>query len=303
MRASKKVKGAVLLTAGAALVLGAPTVYADDIESSNNSGLLGGVQALNGAEINLPITVGGAGVLGVGKGDATVKAGNDKGGDDDGGSTKATSKDNSGILSGAQVGNGADVNAPITVCGVGAVLAKGAGDCDVKAGNGDDGDTKATSEDNSGVGGGLQALNGADVNAPISVCGLGVLGRGAADCDVKSGNGGGGNGDDDDDVDISSDDNDGVLGGLQLLNGSDVNAPVSVCGLAVLGGALGNCDVEAGNDDEDEVLGVKKDKDKNGNVRGAVLPKTGAAGLAVLPFGLALVAGGVALRRRVTSEA
>ncbi|MGQ0623798.1 MAG: hypothetical protein ACT4PP_03970 [Sporichthyaceae bacterium] len=295
MRASKKVKGAVLLTAGAALVLGAPTVYADDIESSNNSGLLGGVQALNGAEVNLPITVGGAGVIGVGKGDATVKAGNNKGGG--GGDTKATSKDNSGVLSGAQVGNGADVNAPVTVCGVGAVLARGSGDCNVKAGNGDDGDTEATSEDNSGIGGGLQALNGADVNAPITVCGLAVLGRAGCEADVKSGNGGGGG---DDDVDVTSDDNDGVLGGLQLLNGADVNAPVTVCGLAVLGGALGDCDVEADNDD-DEVLGVKKNK--NGNVRGAVLPKTGAAGLAVLPFGLALLAGGVALRRRVSAEA
>jgi hypothetical protein len=52
MRASKKVKGAVLLTAGAALILGAPTVYADsDTSSSNHGGLLNGVQLLNGVNL------------------------------------------------------------------------------------------------------------------------------------------------------------------------------------------------------------------------------------------------------------
>ena len=76
---------------------------------------------------------------------------------------------------------------------------------------------------------------------------------------------------------------------------------MTVCGLAVLGDAAASCEVEAtnntGGEDEGSVAGVSKDQ--NSAVRGATLPHTGAAGMALIPFGLALVAGGVALRRRV----
>jgi len=74
MRASKKVKGAVLLTAGAALILGAPTVYADT-NTGHNDGLLNGVQALNNVNLNIPINACGVGaLLGGGKGTCSSAA-------------------------------------------------------------------------------------------------------------------------------------------------------------------------------------------------------------------------------------
>jgi hypothetical protein len=422
MRASKKVKGAVLLTAGAALLLGAPTVYADDNTSSGNSGLLSGVQLLNGASVNAPIDLCGVSVLLAGSAaKCSASAGNANGGSGgDGGSASATgkgskavggdggdagsaakagknvSKNNDGLLNGLQVGNNLHVNAPITACGVGALIARGAGKCDVSAGNanggngGEGGDAKAKGKGSKAVGGdggngggaggngsnvssgndgllsGAQLLNNADVNLPITLCGVALLAASAGcSADVDAGNHNGGNGGEGGDANASgkhskaiggdggnggnagtngnnvSSNNDGILSGLQALNNLDVNAPITVCGLALLGRAGCAADVDAGNanggnggDGGDATAshggtaigGDGGDGGDGGNggsggeggeggtavagahadeptaVRDAMLPHTGAAGLALIPFGLALVAGGVALRRRSSSE-
>jgi len=300
MRASKKVQGAVLLSACSALVLGAPSVHADS-SADNNSGLLGGLNLLNGVQLNLPVTVGGAGVLGVGDGTSVVKTGNaakasSSSSNTGGGSSSANN--NHGLLGGLNVGNNLQANVPVTVCGVGALLAHGTGDCAVAAKN-TGGGGSSSANGNSGLVGGLNAANNAQLNVPVTVCGLAVLGD--ADCKsaVAASNAGGGSGSGAGGS-SSANGNSGLLGGLNLLNNLQANIPVTVCGLAVLGDAAASCEVEATNNtggDEGDVAGASKDR--NSAVRGATLPHTGAAGMALIPFGLALVAGGVALRRRV----
>ncbi len=308
MRASKKVKGAVLLSAGAALVLGAPTVHADS-KADGNNGLVSGLNLLNDVQLNVPVTVGGAGVLGVGEGKNTVKTTNEGGGSGSGSSGSSSADDNDGLVSGANVGNNLQANVPVTVCGVGALLARGEGDCEVRSSNSGGGGGSSSADDNEGLVAGANALNNAQLNVPVTVCGLGVLGNADCEADVAASNSGNGDSDgDDDDSDLlgssgdsSSDGNSGLVSGLNLLNGLDANVPVTVCGLAVLGDADATCEVEATNTNGDgDVLGVSTDRPSA--VRGATLPHTGAAGLALIPFGMALVAGGVALRRRVGSE-
>ncbi len=295
MRASKKVKGAVLLSAGAALVLGAPTVHADSSADDNN-GLVSGLNLLNGVQLNAPVTVGGAGVLGVGEGTSTVKTTNE-GSNSGSGGGDSSADGNSGLVSGANVGNNLQANVPVTVCGVGALLARGEGDCDVETRNTKSGGGGSSSaDDNNGLVAGANALNNAQLNVPVTVCGLAVLGDADCEADVTTTNEGGGG----DGSDSSADDDSGLVAGVNLLNNLDANVPVTVCGLAVLGDADATCEVEATNSDDGDVAG--ESRDRNSAVRGATLPHTGAAGLALIPFGLALVAGGVALRRRVGSE-
>jgi len=109
MRASKKVKGAVLLTAGAALILGAPTVYADT-DTGHNAGLLNGVQALNNVNLNIPVNACGVGaLLGAGNGQCKAKAGNDNGG-------------NSVGLGAGRAGSGGETGDPGQVLGSGTEL-------------------------------------------------------------------------------------------------------------------------------------------------------------------------------------
>jgi hypothetical protein len=431
MRASKKVKGAVLLTAGAALFLGAPTVYAagagggdggaggdagssGNVTSSNNGGLLSGLQLLNNSSVNVPATVCGVGaILALGSGTCDAAAGGSNGGDGGsgggavaatGGSThhssggssaeggdgarggnggskgNVTSTGNGGILSGLQVGNNLDLNVPVTACGVGALLARGKGDCDVTSGGqnggggGDGGRAVAasgkgkgsssaeggnggrggnagskgnvTSANNPGILSGAQVLNNSDLNVPITLCGVALLAASAGcDSDVSAGglNGGGGGdgggalalggrrgsssaeggnggrgGNAGSTGNVTSANNGGILSGLQLLNNASVNVPVTVCGLALLGAA--GCEVEVsagganGGDggnggraisvgatrhwDDDSGFGKHRDWEASVVRSAHRLPHTGAAGLALIPFGMALVAGGFALRRR-----
>jgi len=294
MRASKKVKGAVLLSAGAALVLGAPTVHADS-NANDNNGLVSGLNLLNDVQLNVPVTVGGAGVLGAGEGKSTVTTSNDKsGGSSDSGSSNSSANGNSGLVSGANAGNNLQANVPVTVCGVGALLARGDGDCTVKSSNKGSSGGSSSADDNNGLVAGANALNNSQLNVPVTVCGLAVLGNADCSSDVtvsNAGSGSGGSGD------SSADGDSGLVSGLNLLNNLQANVPVTVCGLAVLGDADSTCTVEATNDGNGDVLGASRDR--NSAVRGATLPHTGAAGMALIPFGLALVAGGVALRRRV----
>ena len=434
MRASKKVKGAVLLTAGAALFLGAPTVYAASggdggdggdagskgTNSTSGAGsLLGGLQLLNNADLNVPATVCGVGaILALGSGDCDAYAGSGSGGSggdggsavsgttsghhSSGGSSSATGGDggdggNAGskgdnvtsgrgsILGVLQVGNNLDLNLPVTACGVGALLARGTGDCDASAGSGNggsggkggsavagssrhghggsarggeggDGGNAGSKGDNvtSGRGsilGGAQVLNNADLNVPITLCGVALLAASAgcsADVSAGTGNGGdGGNGggafvnghrvggsavggeggDGGNGGSMGNNVTDGrgsILGGLQLLNNASLNVPVTVCGLALLGRAGCEATVTAGSgnggnggnggsavggtrhhwDDDDSGVGSKHRHYQATVVRSANrLPHTGAAGLALIPFGLAMVAGGVALRRRNSAGA
>ncbi|MGQ0846204.1 MAG: hypothetical protein ACT4QF_18945 [Sporichthyaceae bacterium] len=374
MRASNKVKGAVLLTAGAALVLGAPTVYADT-ETGRNDGLLNGLQVLNGASLNVPVNACGvAALLATAKGECESETGNGNGGDVNlgkngtGGSKAGKGGDqgdvkssrNDGLLNGAQVGNNLTANVPVNACGVGALLGSGRGKCEAKAGDNNGGDVNSsskrsssrsgsagnggdqgnvTSSRNDGLLNGVQALNNVSLNVPVNVCGVGLLlADGRGNCESEAGNGNGGSllggsgrgnaGSGGDQGNTSTSRNSGLLNGLQLLNNLDANVPVTVCGLAVLGSARCSVDVEAGNRnggdvirgggrdrdhdrdrDRDHGKSWKKwkhhdnDNDHKRSWKSTALPHTGAAGLALLPFGLALVAGGAALRRRqITSQ-
>ncbi|MBA3742082.1 hypothetical protein [Sporichthya sp.] len=306
MRASKKVMGAVLLTSSAALVLGAPTVHADS-SADNNNGLLGGLNLLNGVQLNAPVTVGGVGVLGVGDGTAAVTTGNTAGsgtGTGNSGGGNSSANNNNGLLGGINAGNNLQANVPVTVCGVGALLARGTGDCTVAASNTGGGGGSSSANGNNGLVGGANALNNAQLNVPVTVCGLAVLGD--ADCEATVGaSNSGGSGSGAGAGSSSANGNSGLLGGLNLLNNLQANIPVTVCGLAVLGDADATCEVEStntgggGGGGGGDVAG--ESRDQNSSVRGATLPHTGAAGMALIPFGLALVAGGVALRRRVSA--
>jgi|GEM_PF-5249133 len=386
MRASKKVKGAVLLTAGAALILGAPTVYADT-NTNHNGGLLNGVQALNGLSVNLPINACGVGaVLGAGAGNCKSSAGNDNGGDsislghtgvgrgggNGGDQGDVTSSHNQGLLNGVQALNNVTLNVPVNVCGVGALLATGRGKCKSSAGDGNGGDSislgkhgraghggnggdqgDVTSRNNEGLLNGVQALNNVSANVPVDLCGVGLLlASGDGNCEASAGNGNGGDsisgtwrhdreghewrewrdrdgrewredrkgerewwddhgrewrggaGNGGDQGDVISRNNEGLLNGLQLLNNVDANVPITVCGLAVLGSAHCKVEVEAGNRNGGDVVRrhIEIERERHRHFENEVLPHTGATGLAILPFGLALVAGGVALRRRVASQ-
>jgi hypothetical protein len=374
MRASKKVKGAVLLTAGAALILGAPTVYADT-DTNNHGGLLNGVQLLNGVNLNIPVNACGVGaLLGEGSASCSAAAGNDNGGASLGHSGRGgnggdqgdvSSRNERGLLNGLQVGNNLTANVPVNACGVGALLASGEGRCRSSAGDdnggnsigvrshgrrggsgGDQGDV--SSHNRGGLLNGVQALNNVDLNVPVDLCGVGLLlAEGDGNCSARTGNGNGGGGgwyrsggheyrnyrgrdgrewrqdrggrreyfsggswrggSGGDQGDVSSSNRGGLLNGLQLLNNVDANVPVTVCGLAVLGTADCSVDVVSGDrngggwgDDGGRVEGGHYSHHRHWE--NEVLPETGAAGLALLPFGLALVAGGVALRRRVSSQ-
>ena len=168
MRASKKVKGAVLLSAGAALVLGAPTVHADSSADDNN-GLVSGLNLLNDVQLNVPVTVGGAGVLGVGDGTSVVKSENkasSSSSSSNSGGGSSSANNNHGLLGGVNLGNNLQASVPVTVCGVGALLAKGTGDCTVAAANTGGGGGSSSANGNSGLVGGLNALNNAQLNVP-----------------------------------------------------------------------------------------------------------------------------------------
>jgi hypothetical protein len=334
MRASKKVKGAVLLTAGAALILGAPTVYASDDTNNGNGGILSGLSVLDGANLNVPVTVDGLGVLGEGKGRSTVDAGNLNGGNGGRGGNAGEQGDvsndhNHGLLSGLSVGNNLDANVPVTVDGAG-VLGSGRGKSHVVAKNGSGGNGyghgrgghgarggDVSNDRNEGILSGVSALNNSDLNVPVTLCGVGVLGRGAGDCTVIAKNGSGGRGGHGlfgghggRKGDVSNDRNEGLLTGLSVLNNADLNVPVTVCGLAVLGRAGCSVDVVSGNRNGGGFGGHRGGPIDPGyhhegwhdRWENSVLPETGATGLALLPFGLALVAGGAALRRRVASQ-
>lgn len=382
MRASKKVKGAVLLTAGAALILGAPSVYADT-NTDNHGGLLNGVQALNNVNLNIPVNACGVGaLLGEGTASCSAEAGNDNGGSllgghghsGNGGDQGDVSTHNDrGLLNGLQVGNNLTANVPVNACGVGALLAEGEGRCRSAAGDdnggsslgirshghrgghgGEQGDV--STHNRGGLLNGVQALNNVDLNVPVDLCGVGLLlADGDGNCAAKTGNGNGGGlyhggswyrsggreyrdyrghdgrewredrggsreyfgggswhgfgGNGGNQGDVSSHNRGGLLNGLQLLNNVDANVPVTVCGLAVLGTADCGVDVVSGDRNGggwgDEGFRPVEEGGHYTHHRhweNEVLPETGAAGLALLPFGLALVAGGVALRRRVSSQ-
>jgi hypothetical protein len=349
MRASKKVKGAVLLTAGAALILGAPTVYADT-NTGHNDGLLNGVQALNNVTLNVPVNACGVGaLLGGGRGECKSAAGDDNGGVSFGGrggsggdQGDVSSSRNKGLLNGLQVGNNVTANVPVNACGVGALLATGRGNCASKAGNGNGGAALGHGHGRGGNGGdqgnvrtgrndgllnGAQVLNNVTLNVPVNVCGVGLLlATGRGDCVARAGDGNGGNsfgrgraGNGGDAGDVNSFNNHGLLSGLQLLNNLDANIPVTVCGLAVLGAADCRVHVDAGNrnggdsggrhhggwvgDEHSHHSHWTWHKHRHGSDHeSSVLPHTGAAGMALIPFGLALIAGGAALRRRVASQ-
>jgi LPXTG-motif cell wall-anchored protein len=159
----------------------------------------------------------------------------------------------------------------------------------------------------------------------VNVCGVGLLlAEGRGNCTSRAGDGNGGSsfggghaGRGGDAGDVNSFNNHGLLSGLQLLNNLDANIPVTVCGLAVLGAADCRVHVDAGNrngGDSGHRGGFVGDRhhhqshwtwhrhNHGSDHESSVLPHTGAAGMALLPFGLALIAGGAALRRRVASQ-
>jgi hypothetical protein len=286
-------------------------------------------------------------LLGGGKGTCSSAAGNDNGGASFGGSRggsggdqgDVSSSNNKGLLNGVQALNNVTINAPVNACGVGALLATAKGNCASKAGDGNGGSSAGRHGGRGGNGGdqgnvrtgrndgllnGAQVGNNLTLNAPINVCGVGLLlAAGKGDCVAKAGDGNGGNvlggrghgGNGGDAGDVNSFNNHGLLSGLQLLNNLDVNLPVTVCGLAVLGAADCRVKVEAGNrnggdsghhgwvgDEHSHKSHWTWHKHSHGNDHESVLPHTGAAGMALLPFGLALIAGGAALRRRVASQ-
>jgi LPXTG-motif cell wall-anchored protein len=143
---------------------------------------------------------------------------------------------------------GLDVDAPVTVCGVGVVGALvGTGVCEgappaaPAAGGGDT--TVAQAEGNGFIAG--NAL-GIDLDVPITVCGVGAAGAGVATgtCEMAPPppGGGGGLGD----VVTAQASGNGFLTGNAI--GLNVDLPINICGVgvAVIGIATGDCSMPAG---------------------------------------------------------
>jgi hypothetical protein len=220
----------------------------------NGNGNAGVISAGSGNTVNLPVSVpvnvcGVAGSV-AGFSNAHCKGGaasnttikNGSGGDGNG---------NAGVIS-ALSGNtvNAPVSAPADVCGI-AVALLGFSNASCQGGAASD-----TTIDGSGHGGNgngnagdISALSGNNVNAPVSVpvnvCGVAAAAAGFANADCKGGAaskttigdpGGSGNGN---------------AGGLALLSGNNVNAPVSVpvnaCGIAVALAGFSNASCQGGS--------------------------------------------------------
>jgi hypothetical protein len=149
-----------------------------------------------------------------------------------------TTAEGDGVLAGNAVN--ADVDVPVTLCGIaGALLGVANGTCDGAPTPAPAPDTTVARASGDGVGtGNAVAL---DVDAPITICGVGVVGAGAAGGTCNGGApapaaaAGGG------DTTIAQAQGNGVLAGNAL--GLDVDVPITVCGVggALLGMASGSC--------------------------------------------------------------
>jgi hypothetical protein len=161
-----------------------------------------------------------------------------------------TTAEGDGVLAGNAVN--ADVDVPVTLCGVAAsLLGVATGTCDGAPTPPPQADTTVAQASGDGVGTG-NAI-GLDVDAPITVCGVGVVGGGVATgvCNggapapqptlqattAGAGGGGGGGGD----TTVAKAQGNGVLAGNAI--GLDVDVPITVCGVggALLGVATGTC--------------------------------------------------------------
>jgi hypothetical protein len=308
----------VALMAGGVLLLGAPAVYADTNLNSEDNAVLSGNQAV--VDADAPVTIcGNAALLAAAECEAEVDTGDEGSGD-----TNMNSEDNA-VISGNQAV--VDADAPVTVCGnaVGAAAAR----CkaDIETGDEGRGDRNLNSEDNAVVSGNQAVV---DADAPVTVCGN-AIGAALAECEAEIDTGDEGSGD----TNLNSEDN-AVLSGNQLV--ADLAAPVTVCGNAALIAAAG-CEVEVETGDEGDENGHDDgdnghddngrdnghdsgnhpgghsghnsgdntgagtdDEERAGPVTKGVseLPHTGIA-LVLVPLGLALLAGGAALRRRMSA--
>ncbi|HEV7762482.1 MAG TPA: chaplin family protein [Acidimicrobiales bacterium] len=159
-----------------------------------------------------------------------------------------TTAEGDGVLAGNAVN--ADVDVPVTLCGVAAsLLGVATGTCDNPPAPPPQADTTVAQASGDGVGTGNAV--GLDVDAPITVCGVGVVGAGVATgvCNggapapqptlqaATAGSGGGGGGD----TTVAKAQGNGVLAGNAI--GLDVDVPITVCGVggALLGVATGTC--------------------------------------------------------------
>jgi hypothetical protein len=153
-----------------------------------------------------------------------------------------TTAEGDGVLAGNAVN--ADVDVPVTLCGIaGALLGVANGTCDGAPTPPPAQDTTVAQASGDGVLTG-NAI-GLDVDAPITICGVGVVGAGVAggSCNggapaaapaAAAGSGGG-------DTTVAQASGDGVLTGNAI--GLDVDLPITVCGVggALLGMATGSC--------------------------------------------------------------
>jgi hypothetical protein len=156
-----------------------------------------------------------------------------------------TTAEGNGVLAGNAVN--ADVDVPVTLCGIaGSLLGVATGVCENPPAPPPQADTTVAQASGNGLGTGNAV--GLDVDAPITVCGVGVVGGGVATgvCNgspapqpgplaAPMGQGGGG------DTTVAKAQGDGFLTGNAI--GLDVDVPITVCGVggALLGVATGTC--------------------------------------------------------------
>jgi hypothetical protein len=156
-----------------------------------------------------------------------------------------TTAEGDGVLAGNAVN--ADVDVPVTLCGIaGALLGVANGTCDGAPAPPPAPDTTVAQASGDGVLTGNAV--GLDLDAPITVCGVGVVGAGAASgtCNggaapAASGSGGGGGPGGGGDTTVAQAQGNGFLAGNAV--GLDVDVPITVCGVggALLGVASGTC--------------------------------------------------------------
>jgi hypothetical protein len=209
--------------------------------TTNGTGSIAGGNQVQ-APVNVPVTVCGNAIAGLGKSLAGCTTG--------GGTGSATAK---GVTNGTKsIGGGnqvqAPVNVPVTVCGNAiAGLGKSLAGCETGGGSGSGGViADATSDGTGSIAGGNQVQAPLPVplpvNAPVNVCGNAVsaLGKAVAGCKVGGGSGSSV-------AKGKTSGKDSIGGGNQVQ--TPVNAPVTVCGnsVAAVGGALSGCKISGGS--------------------------------------------------------
>ena len=200
-----------------------------------------------GLDVDAPITVCGVGVVGAGAASGTCNGGgapapasaptSAPAGGGGGGDTTVAQAQGNGVLAGNAIG--LDVDVPITVCGVGgALLGVASGSCALPPQGGPGGPGGGDTVVAQAQGNGFLSGNaiGLNVDLPINLCGIGIAVGGLAvgDCVMPAGGPLATTGSS---TTVATASGNGFLTGNAIA--ADVDAPITLCGVGVVGVGVG----------------------------------------------------------------